>query len=548
MGARIAAILLGAAAIVLGVGSEWLGARFAEPRQWIPDLAAGWALCAAGLVAAQQRPGSRVGSLLYLAGVTWFIPVASVTIANALGDGPGTWVSSALFVVHRAPLAHAILTYPSGRIGGPMQRVAVLAAYASVVLPIVWQAPVAVIAASGAFAGVCYWSYREAVGLPRRARQLAARVATGLAAVVVAVLIVRLVEPGGQGPAASILLYDLALIAASVALVVGIIRYKGQDRAVVDLVVDVGQSRGGGLREALANTLDDPSLELGYWIPEQSSYVDALGRRIALPGTDDGRAVTRIDRDGTPVAALIHDRAVLADEALVDAVSAAARLGSRNARLQAEIRSQLADLEGSRRRLINSVDDERERLEQRLREGARHRLERLADDIRLVDTASTVESESHQRLGRAGEQLTKTLEDLRDLARGMQPAELRSGGLAGALDTLAERSRTKVKIAIDNDGLPRHLEIAIYFLCAEALANANKHAAASEVHIKISEEPRNVVVQVNDDGVGGADLREGSGLLGLADRVEALGGAFRIESPVGHGTFLTAELPLDREG
>ena len=134
-------------------------------------------------------------------------------------------------------------------------------------------------------------------------------------------------------------------------------------------MVELGEARSGTLRDALSRALGDPTLEVGYWLPDRGMYVDAAGRALDLPAHGSDRRVTRVQRDGQELAALVHDPAVLDDPALLEAVTAAARLGAANARLQAQVRARVEELQVSRRRLIEASDDERRRLEQRLREG-----------------------------------------------------------------------------------------------------------------------------------------------------------------------------------
>jgi signal transduction histidine kinase len=266
---------------------------------------------------------------------------------------------------------------------------------------------------------------------------------------------------------------------------------------------------------------------------------------VTLPGPDTTRGVTRIDRAGSPVAVLIHDAAVLGDPTLVEAVVDAARLGSRNAQLNAEVRKQLVDLQESRRRLIESGDAERARLEQRLHEGARHRLEQLAIDVGVEHMLVEPGSEAGERLERARDLLANTLGDLSDLAHGLDPADLRSSSLKGALDLLATRTATLVKLDVEAGSLPDTIDAAVYFICAEAITNAVKYAEASSVLVTLTTSEGRVTLAIVDDGRGGADADRGTGLIGLADRVEALGGRFAVRSVAGHGTSITAEFPLD---
>jgi signal transduction histidine kinase len=542
-------LLLVVGAIVVGLVAESVSVGFNKPRLWVPDLATGWTLVGAGLVAWSRRRDSAIGPLLVATGAAWFaagfVEQVEAAVTTVLGAGSASWLAVTLLLAHRAPFAHAILTYPSGHPTGRLERVAVAASYVSIAVPIIWLVPELVVAAGIALGSVGYLSYRRAIGPGRRQRRRAAVVASGVGAAMITGLAVRLVDPTGQGPEASILVYELALIGAAVILATGLLMGRASTSAVVDFVVELGQTPGGPLRDALADALGDPSLQIGFWIAEESSYVDATGRRVTLPGPATTRGVTRVERAGSPVAVLIHDSAVLGDPTLVEAVADAARLGSRNALLSAEVRRQLVDLHASRRRLIESGDAERARLEQRLHEGARHRLEQLAINIGVDQTLVEPGTEARDHLERARDLLAKTLVDLRGLADGLIPADLRAGGLRDALDLLTERTPVPVELDVEAGALPEALEAAIYFICAEAISNAVKHADANRIIVTLTTAEGRASLKIVDDGRGGADARLGSGLLGLADRADALGGRFDVQSPAGHGTCITAELPVD---
>jgi signal transduction histidine kinase len=305
--------------------------------------------------------------------------------------------------------------------------------------------------------------------------------------------------------------------------------------AVAALVVDLGDlGTGGTLRDRLARTLGDPTLVVGYWLPEEGRYVDDAARPVELPTTGEERALTPIDDDGRRIAALIHDPAALDDPELTSAVAAATRLAVSNARLQAEVRARVAAVESSRRRIVEAGDAQRHRLGLELRDGAQRRLDRISELL----------ADSGEPLADLQGGLAAARTELREFARGIHPATLTEHGLAAALDELVRRSPTRVAIAAPAGRFPTEVEAAAYFVCAEGLANALKYAGASRLSVLVQREDRHLVVSVEDDGAGGADAARGTGLRGLADRVEALGGELRIESPPGKGTRLVAALPL----
>jgi signal transduction histidine kinase len=396
----------------------------------------------------------------------------------------------------------------------------------------------------GAVLGVCaVRGYLVARGRARRARGPALWACALFGGVLVFAAAARLAYPAGDANDAVVLVYQAALCAVAIVLVRGLLRRSREDAVVADLVVELGEERSGALREGLARALGDPALEVGYWSPEAGRYVDASGRPVVLPEPRAGRSVTVIERGAEPVAALVHDTAALADPALVDGVSAAARLAAVNARLQAEVLAQLAELRASRRRLLQASDDERRRLERQLRDGAERRLRDLSATLARSRGERSVGPQTAERLARAEVQLARTLDELHELARGLHPRVLGEQGLAGALASLAADSAVPVDVSLAADQAPPEVEVALYFVCAEALANVAKHASASRVSVEIAAGDGRLIARIADDGVGGADLAGGSGLRGLADRVEALGGTLRLDSPPAHGTRITVEIP-----
>jgi signal transduction histidine kinase len=340
----------------------------------------------------------------------------------------------------------------------------------------------------------------------------------------------------------TVLAYDAALCMLAIGLLVGLIHAPWERPAVTDLVVELGEERSGSLRDALARSLGDPTLEVGYPLPDGGGYVDASGRSLEVPRRGSDRGVTRLKRDGREVAVLLHDPAVLDDPALLGGIGAAARLAALNAGLQADVRAQVAEVQASRRRLLAAGDEERRRLEQRLDEGAARRLASLADVLARARSRAGVDGRA--RIERAQDQLERTRVDLRELAGGLHPRELVEDGLAAALVALAERSPIPVELTVPTQRLPTDVEAAVYFVCSEALANVAKYASAAHAVAAVVVRDGVVRVEVTDDGVGGADPAGGTGLRGLSDRIEALGGEFRITSSPEWGTRIAAELFL----
>ena len=269
--------------------------------------------------------------------------------------------------------------------------------------------------------------------------------------------------------------------------------------------------------------------------------MDDLGRPVELPESGSGRVATPIDVDGEHLAVLVHDEALLADRQLVDSVAAAARVAVANARLQAEARARADELEASRRRIVEAADAQRRGLERDLRRGAEHRLASVAG---LVAEARAAAPAGGDRIATLETDLDDARRELRGFALGVHPAVLTEQGLVPALAVLAEHSVLPVDVRGEIARLPDVVEAALSFVCSEALANVAKHASATRVTIEARAEAGRVTVAVVDDGSGGADPTQGSGLRGLVDRVEALGGRLEVESEPGKGTRVTAEIPV----
>ena len=227
------------------------------------------------------------------------------------------------------------------------------------------------------------------------------------------------------------------------------------------------------------------------------------------------------------------------------AAGAAAALALENQRLEAELRARIEDLRASRARLVEAGDNERRRLERDLHDGAQSRLVALALKLQLARRTVADDSETATLLEESSAELRASLDELRELARGLHPVVLTDRGLPAAVRILASRAPVPVEIAaLPDERLPPPIEIAVYFVVAEALTNVAKYARASSAAVAVAVAGGRVRVEVSDDGVGGADVAGGSGLRGLSDRVAALDGRLELVSPMGGGTTLRAEIPL----
>jgi signal transduction histidine kinase len=317
--------------------------------------------------------------------------------------------------------------------------------------------------------------------------------------------------------------------------------------AISNLVASLagGEDRRRGLRDALADALGDPGLTLAYWLPERGEYVSAAGHPVDLPEPGDACTATIVEDGGRTVAAIIHDADLDDERQLIQAVGAAATLTLENERLAAELRAKVQELRDQQRRSVGAALDERRRLERNLHDGAQQRLVSLALKLRMARSRlGDEDGDVDELLASASGELDSALEELRELARGIHPAVLSDRGLDAALEALAHRSPVPVAVeAVPGERLPESVELAAYFVVAEALTNVVKYSGASRATVRAVRDNGHLVVEVSDDGVGGADPGKGSGLAGLADRLCAVDGRLEVMDGRGGGTVVRADIP-----
>jgi signal transduction histidine kinase len=305
---------------------------------------------------------------------------------------------------------------------------------------------------------------------------------------------------------------------------------------------------GAPVRELLAESLGDHSVAIAYWLPDREMFVDEVGRRVELPDPASGRTWTAVERDGRPVAAIVHDAALDTTSELVQAAASASSLAIDNERLKADLRARVEELRVSRLRIVEATDAARRRIERDLHDGAQQQLVALALELRLLKARARDREDLLPLVDGLSERLSTALAELRELARGIHPTILSDQGLAPAIDALAGRTPVPVRAAVEvPDRLPEPVEAAAYFLVAEALTNVVKYAEATGVDVSVRPEDGVLVVDVADDGKGGVDVAAGSGLRGLQDRLAAVDGELDIRSPRGGGTRLRARIPTHIE-
>jgi signal transduction histidine kinase len=547
-----------------------------------------YAVVLVGIVVAlavwERHPESRTGPLLVGALLAYGLSEANVifprsSLAQTASEATA-WFAVALF-------AHLMLSYPTGRFSSRLDRGLVIAFYSlatvAALLGLLFDDPrfyrvegVTVECLScGAplFTNVTWYDLGE-IG------RVVDGVAAGLIVLAVVLLVRKIVRaaPGARRVVAPLVLAALllgvyatileglgatgsstnfwtsstmfwaetvAVLGIPLALGIGVLWSRSARSRVADLVVDLEHSPPGSVRDALARTLGDPSLELGLWLPERGAFVDGEGRVLELPRASSDRAVTILGTADAPIAALVHDPALLGQRALLDGAGAAARFALENERLQTELRLKLDEVRASRARIVQAGDDERRRLERNLHDGAQQRLLSLGLALQLARAElGPGANGAGELLDDAENELRLALAELRELARGIHPAILADQGLGAAVRSLADRSAVPVTILdVPDERLAEPVEAAAYFLVSESLANVAKYAHAEHVSVSVARSNGGIVVDVEDDGVGGADSAEGSGLRGLLDRVQALDGRLTVDSPPGHGTRVHAEIP-----
>jgi signal transduction histidine kinase len=349
-----------------------------------------------------------------------------------------------------------------------------------------------------------------------------------------------------EGPRSQVMImvaYSSMLVVPA-AFLAGLLRSRLARGGLAQLFRELGGMRGEALEAALGRTLGDPTLVLAYRLPGSGGYADAAGRAVLVPPVTRDRACAPIERDGRDVAAIVYDASVDDDPEMLEAVRAAATMAMDNERLMAESEARLAEVQASRQRIVEAGDTERRRLERDLHDGAQQRLVALSLQLRMIRSDIRRDPDQAEQLAAsASDELAHSLHELRELARGIHPAAL-DQGLPSALESLATRATVATAVTCDAPAhVPRAVELALYFVACEALANVGKYAGATTASVRLTRTRTGVAIEIADDGVGGADAARGSGLHGLADRVEALNGHLFVTSPRGSGTVIAAELP-----
>jgi signal transduction histidine kinase len=351
------------------------------------------------------------------------------------------------------------------------------------------------------------------------------------------------VGPFALGPALGVVLCVLAVPMA--VLTIAATDWSGRAmRALARSLLTTSFSADAPVREALAESLGDRTLSIAYWLVDREEFVDESGHRVELPAAGSDRAWTAVDYEGQRVAAIIHEAHLEASPELVQAAAAAASLALDNERLKADLRARVEELRASRVRIVEASNAARRKVERDLHDGAQQQLVALALELQLLRTRVGGNPEALELIDGIDQKLRAALEELRELARGIHPGILTDRGLAVALDALVTRAPLPVAQEIDlPDRPPAPVETVGYYVVTEALANVLKYAEANSATVRAHYSGEDVIVELQDDGNGGADERKGSGLQGLRDRVAALDGTLMVIAEPGEGTLVRARIP-----
>ena len=572
-------MLIGLAAVVTGIGTLLVvinGEHNIHRGAYAAlALGTGWGFIGTGLYAASRRPRSNTGLLMIAVGFAGLLKALSFS-----NDSVIFTIGSLGELLIYALLIHLLLSFPSGRLDSRLDRVLVAIAYfnttvvqlAAFVLSdpqqgcaqcpanplLIDHADTAAgvinaaqldisIAVLGAVVAILYRRWRDSSHSQRRSFAPVLAVGSLTFVLLMASLIVEQAGlSSGIDDGLTLALFG-TLACLPFAFLTGLLRFRfSQVEAVSSLVARLGGGVGrGSLRDALAEALGDPEVELAYWVPNRDDYVDSAGRPMQLDPAPKGKIATVIEHEGRRVGAIVHDAELAEERDLVRAVGATAALTLENERLDAELRAHVDELRASRARIVTAGHTERQRLERDLHDGAQQRLMALGINLRLArDLVTSDTQEAAALLDASLEELNQATRELRELARGIHPAVLTDRGLDAALNGLAGRSPVPVELVQTLDErLPSSVESAVYFVVAEALTNVARYAQARTVRVTVVRSNGHVDVQVSDDGVGGADPAHGSGLRGLSDRVAALDGRLELTSADGNGTTVKATIP-----
>ncbi len=526
-----------------------------------------WGFVGVGSYAWLRRPDNATGKLMVIVGV-----LVGLTGFQFFDTPALLGLGLAVDTLSGSVLIHLLLAFPSGRVEGRWARRVVACGYVAgfAQIPALLFTPcdegcaidenpwvIADVEVLSAIFGliqglsllfaivagvtVLLYRWRTSGHFQRRGLEPVLLLGATILALGLALVIAN-IAGGGAADVVQILFFGTFALVPW-AFLLGLMRTRFFRTATVGRVIERITQDPRGVRDTLAVELNDPTLEVAYWLPERG-YVDVRGLPVAEPGA--GRVQTDIEHEGRCVGALIHDQVLCESPEVLREAAAAAALAFENVRLEVELRARLEALRASRMRLVEAGDAERRRLGRDLHDGAQQRLVALMIELQLArERFDSDPAGARELVDSAFANAQEAVGELRALAAGIHPAVLSQRGLDAALESLASRSKVPVELESElEERLPSAVETAAYFVVAEALTNVAKYAEATHARVEVRRENGAAVVDIRDDGVGGAAIGNGTGLSGLIDRVGVLDGTLEVESPRGAGTLVRARFPL----
>ncbi|HEX4306382.1 MAG TPA: histidine kinase [Solirubrobacterales bacterium] len=557
VGAAALALTLIDLALILEAESPW--------PTWVlicvPWLASSFVW--AGIAAALRRPASRMGALMVAAGLVWLLAELSNAEVPAL-----TATGLILATLPLAIVFHLLLAFPSGRLRGRASVVTVLVGY---FVCTVMQVPQYLFGGGGegpwtvlqvkdsstlADAGLwAQWGVGSLVTVatvvilwqrwrriaPEGRRAVAPILAYGIFAVLYVAVSGRLyVGIGIPDEWAPWALFSQIVAVAIIPVAFGATMLSGgfgRTLAIDELAGRIEPGEDDSMTAALAATLGDPSVEVALWMPARGAYVDGLGEAVAVPPSDPGRASVEITgAGGERLGALLYDATLAPDAGLAEAAARVVAMQLDRERLEGEVRASA----------VEARDDERRRLARDLHDGMQTRLLLLAMSANELSEESQLAPGERVKLRKLERELVAAADELRTFAHGFLPPALMERGIYAAAADLADAYPGAIEREIDPgaDRPSAPVETTAYFVVSEGLANSLKHADADSVRLSLARENGSLLIEVEDDGRGGA-RPDGSGIGGIRDRVEALDGTLAVTTPPLGGTLLRVALPCD---
>lgn len=517
-----------------GPSAPWVAALF---------VVGAWVYAGAGVIASLRRPGSLIGALMTAGAFVWLLAGLWNTSVPALAA-----VGLVFATVPIALLVHLLLAFPSGRLRGRRPRATVLAAYT---VALVGQVPLYLFAPDGPLqlidrpdlVDAGRWAQRSAGAvvvlttcwlLARRLRALPPEQRRVLAPLslygIIAVLVIPVSSALGDIVGSPLTREAVQLVVVGCVPVAFVVATSRGGFARTGEIDELGARLGDGgrtqLADVLAATLGDDSVELLFRVPGEDGWVSSAGVAAIPPAASDRRGVAEVSLAGETIGAIVYDATLLTRPDEVREAARIVALALDRERLAVELRA-------SRARLVEAGDAERRRIARDLHDGLQSRLVLLAVQAGIARGST----------GELREGIETAIGELRALVHGVMPAELTERGLPAAVKGLADRM--PLDVVLDVRGFERRpspaVESTAYFVTAEAMVNAVKHAHAAELTVTLARDSERLRIDVRDDGIGGAG--SGNGIRSMTDRVEALGGKLRIESALGAGTLVGVELP-----